>query len=335
MANQGGGRAKLINWQLPMKRMLYALTPIMVSAVYFFGWRALIMLIVVNAAAFISEYAFARQYQQPVTSAVFVTGCLFTLSLPPQLPLWMAIVGIVFAVVFGKMVFGGFGKNVFNPALTGRAFIYISFGDYMTARSWVHPLCPPHGGPFGGLLAYANQAPDAVTQATPGAWLSLVRAGQALPLNVEPAHFAWPNLLLGNTAGCIGGTSAVLVLLGGLYLIRTKAANYRIVVAALLGYLTMQGALFLAGVPAAANPLQTVLAGSILFGVFFYATDPVSACKTNVGRWLYGAFIGVMSSLITVFSVWPAGTMFAILLANMFGPITDYAINSYKNRKRA
>ncbi len=314
-----------------MTRVLYALAPIMVSAVYFFGWRALAMLVVVNAAAFAAEYVFARQYKQPVTSAVFVTGCLFALSLPPQLPFWMAVVGIIFGIAFGKMVFGGFGKNVFNPALTGRAFIYVSFGDFMTARCWTHPV----GGPLGGFLAYANTAPDAVTQATPTTWLNFANAGQALPAGVTAANFTWVKLLLGNTAGCIGGTSAILVILGGIYLIRTKAANYRIVVSALLGYLLMQTALFLTGVPTAANPLLTLLSGSILFGIFFYATDPVSACKTNEGRWLYGAFIGIMSALITVFSVWPEGTMFAILLANMFGPITDYAINSYKKRKKA
>ncbi len=338
MADGAVKRAKAINWQAPMRRVLYALLPIVVSAVYFYGWRSLVMLALVNAVAFAAEYAFVRRDKQPVTAAVFVTASLFTLSLPPLLPFWMAVVGIVFGVVFGKMVFGGFGRNVFNPALTGRAFIYISFGDFMTARCWTHPV----GGVLGGFAAYANTAPDAITQATPGTWLRLANqarvAGTALvetlPSGITADDFVWNRLLLGNTAGCIGGTSAVLVVLGGAYLLWTKTANHRIVLAALAGYMLTQGALYLSGVPKAADPMLAVMSGSVLFAIFFYATDPVSACKTNAGRWLYGALVGILSSLIAVFSVWPAGAMFAILLANMFGPITDYAINSFKNGRK-
>ena len=102
----------------------------------------------------------------------------------------------------------------------------------------------------------------------------------------------------------------------------------------LIGFFVMQGILNLAGVTTASNPLQSILSGSLLFGAFFYATDPVSAPKTNEGRWLYGATIGILSSLIQVFTVWPAGTMFAILLANMFAPITDYAIKSVQQKEK-
>jgi len=316
---------KLINWQLPMQRVLYALVPICIASVYFFGWRALLILLVANAAGFFSEAAFTRKEGQPVTSAVFVTSTLFALSLPPLLPLWMAGVGIVFGIVFGKMVFGGFGKNVFNPALTGRAFIYISFGDYMTARCWTHPI----DGWLGGLTSYANTATDAITQATPSTWLKPLNL---ITGNIPLERFSWPKLILGNTAGCIGGTSALLVVLGGLYLIRKKTANHRLVVSMLLGFIGMQSALHLAGISTASHPLKAVLAGSVLFGAFFYATDPVSAPKTNEARWLYGATIGILSSLIQVFTVWPEGTMFAILLGNMFAPITDYAIKSLKQK---
>ena len=318
---------KIINWQLPMKRVLYALVPIVVSSVYFFGWRALVVLIVANAAGVLSEAIFTRKAGQPVTSAVFVTSTLFALSLPPLLPLWMVVVGIVFGVVFGKMVFGGFGKNIFNPALTGRAFIYISFGDYMTARCWTHPI----DGILGGVASFVNSAADAVTQATPSTWLKPVNLAAE---TTDPSLFSWVRLALGNTAGCIGGTSALLVVLGGLYLIRKKAANYRVVVAMLLGFISMQGALYLAGIATASNPFKAVLAGSVLFGAFFYVTDPVSAPKTNEGRWLYGGVVGILSSLIQVFTVWPEGTMFAILLGNMFAPITDYAIKSAKQKAK-
>jgi len=298
-----------------MKRVLYALTPLMAASVYFFGWRSLIMLALVNAAGFATEYAFVRSWKEPVTSAVFVTSCLFALSLPPALPFWMAVLGVIFAVAFGKMVFGGFGRNVFNPALTGRAFIYVCFGDYMTGR-W-SPALP---GPWGGLVRYAP-APDAITGATPG---MLLKTG---------GEFSLWELLVGNISGTLGGTSALLALAGGLYIVLTKTANYRIVVSAVAGYVCMQSLLWLGGVKGAIDPLHGILAGSFMIGAFFYATDPVSAPKTNEARWIYGAFIGIMSSLITVFSAWPAGTMFSILLANMFAPITDHFVGMARARK--
>ncbi|MBL7077685.1 MAG: RnfABCDGE type electron transport complex subunit D [Kiritimatiellae bacterium] len=297
-----------------MTRVLLALLPIALSSITFFGWRVLLLLVVVNAAAFAAEYAFTRRWKQPASAAVFVSGSLFALSLPPLLPVWMAVVGIVFGIVFGKMVFGGFGKNIFNPALTGRAFIYVSFGRHMTGE-WYQPV----DGALGGPGAYAA---DAVTQATP---CMMLKTGEAVPML---------HLLLGNTSGVIGGTSAILVLLGGLYLVWKKAANHRIVVGCLGGYLVTQTILWAAGFAGVARPLHALLAGSVLFGIFFYATDPVSGPTTQQGRWIYGVFIGMMSSLITVFSAWPEGTMFAILLANMFAPIMDHAIKAIQAKKK-
>ena len=215
------------------------------------------------------------------------------------------------------MVFGGFGSNVFNPALTGRAFIYVCFGNYMTSM-WLKPA----GGPWGGFGAYMPGA-DAVTTATPG---MLLKTGQ---------HFGLAELVFGNTAGTIGGTGAILAILGGLYLIWKKTANYRIVVSGVLGFLVTQGLLWHGGVKGAADPLGAALAGSFVIGMFFYATDPVSASQTDEGRWIYGAFIGAMSSFIGVFSLWPAGTMFAILLANMFAPIVDLGIRQAKAARKA
>jgi Na+-transporting NADH:ubiquinone oxidoreductase subunit B len=329
-----------------MQRVLYALAPIVASGVYFFGWRSLLVVAVANAVAFASEYAFTRREGQPVTSAVFVTGTLFALSLPPMLPLWMVALGSAFGVVFGKMVFGGFGKNVFNPALTGRAFIYISFGDYMTARCWTHPI----DGLLGGLLSYANNAADAVTRATPGSWLKYP-IGELADKGLSLDMFSLDKLVIGNIAGVIGGTSAILVLMGGLYLVRTKAANWRLPLMVIVGFaathflMTFFGAAYTANAPEGLDIAARLLralrytftaacAGSLLFGAFFYATDPVSAPKTDEARWIYGFVIGVLSSLISLFTVWPAGTMFAILFANMFAPITDIAVKSIKEKRK-
>lgn len=305
----------LVKWQPPMRRVLIALIPVIAEAVYFFGWRVVLLLAVANAAAFLAEYAFTRRWNEPVTSAVFVTATLFALSLPPALPVWMAVVGVLFAVVFGKMVFGGFGRNIFNPALTGRAFIYVCFGQQMTAM-WSEPV----PGALGGFAVYAA---DAITQATPAI---LLKQGTLIP---------YSDLLVGRTAGTIGGTSALLGLIGGIYLMWSRAANYRIVVSGFAGFLCMQGALWLAGVSSAAEPVHSLLAGSFVVGICFYATDPVSASQTDEGRWVYGAMVGVLSSLIGVFSVWPAGTMFAILLANMSAPLLDHGVRTWKAGRSA
>jgi len=305
----------LVTNQKIMKRVLMAAAPLALLAVYLFGLRILLLLAVVNTVAFLTEYAFTRREGKPASMAVFVTATLFVLGLPPPIPIWMAIVGIIFAVVFGKMVFGGFGRNIFNPALTGRAFLYVSFGGYMTAM-WSEPF----SGFPGGLTKYTV---DAVTQATPG---MLMKTGTV---------YSFSELFLGNISGTIGGTSALLAIAGGLYLLFTKTANYRIVVPGILGYLMMQTILWKSGVEHASDPLHGMLAGSYMIGIFFYATDPVSASQTDEGRWIYGAFIGIMSSLITVFSVWPAGTMFSILLANMFAPIMDHSIKAIKKARKA
>lgn len=306
----------IVKWQKPMVTVLYGIAPIALSSIYFFGWRAAAMLAVCNLAAVLTEFAFLRASKQPVSSAVFVSGTLLALSLPPAFPFWMAVVGAVFGVAFGKMVFGGFGKNVFNPALSGRAFIYVSFGGPMTTQ-WSEPVA----GRLGGFGVWAS---DAMTQATPGI---LYKQGVSTPL---------PDLLLGHTAGVLGGTSAILVLLGGLYITWKKAANYRIVISGIVGYLLAQTVFWAfhmrEHVP---DPISSLLAGSALIGIFFYATDPVSASQTNLGRWIYGAFVGVLSSAIAVFSAWPAGTMFAILLGNTFAPIMDYVIRERQSKTKA
>lgn len=313
-------RPALVNWQLPMKRVLYALVPVAIAAVYFFGWRALLVILVTNLAAFVTELLYTRiALKTPVSSAVFVTGTLLALSLPPAIPLWIAAVGAVFGVLFGKMVFGGFGRNVFNPALVGRVFIYVSFAVPMTSR-WVEPLAAPLGrfflpGTAGGFLRFTA---DAASSAT-----SLVSARGGVAPDLLP-------LLWGNVAGSLGETSALLIVLGGLYIIATKAASWRIVLSTLVAFAGLQAIFWLAGVRNAADPLTALLSGSVLFGAVFMATDPVSASQTQGGRWFFGAIIGVSIVLIRTFSIWPEGTMFAILLGNIFGPIVDYAIRSRK-----
>jgi Na+-transporting NADH:ubiquinone oxidoreductase subunit B len=287
---------------------LKALSLPVLASIYFFGLRSLFILILVNIIAFLTEYIFNRFYNKPVSSSVFVTGVLFTLTLPPTLPYWMAAVGIIFGVLFGKMVFGGFGKNIFNPALVGRVFLYINFGNFMTgSKIWAKPFT----NMLGGFVAYL---PDTITAATPLA---------------DKNTNSYLELFVGNHAGAIGATSILLILLGGIYIVYKKIADYRIVFSLFVAVAITQTILVILKV-VNFNPLYSFLSGGLFFGAFFMATDPITASSTKTGKWIYGAFIGLLTVLIRVFSSWPEGIMFAILLANMFAPIMDYYIKRQK-----
>ncbi len=312
----------LILWQQPMKRVLYALSPAVLASIWFFGWRSLVVLAAACAAAFLAEFLLLRARREPVSSAVFVTAFLLALSLPPTIPCWMAAVGAAFAVIFGKMIFGGYGRNLLNPALTGRVLLYLTFAVPLTAR-WVEPLVSAAGplhlsGSWGGFSRFAA---DAVSTATP---LALLRDGRPVDLLA---------LLWGNVAGSLGETSALLLALGGIYLLATRAADWRIVASELAAFLALQTALWLARVPRASDPLSALLAGSLLLGMLFMATDPVSAAQTRAGRWIYGALIGVLTVLIRTFSSWPEATVPAILSGNAFSGIIDHFVR--RGRERA
>jgi Na+-transporting NADH:ubiquinone oxidoreductase subunit B len=312
-------KQKLILWQLPMKRVLYGLTPAVIASIYLFGWRSLVILAVVNAAGFLTEFLFLRPRKEPVTSAVFVSNFILTLALPPTTPYWMAALGAVVAILFGKMAFGGFGRNVFNPAMVGRAFLYVSFGGQMTA-SWANPFT---GFP-GGFAHYQAAAADIIGQATP------------LSRMAEGAGVSLLRLVLGNIAGSLGETSAVLLLLGGLYIVLKKTASWQIVAGGFAGFLVSQTVFWITGLSPAGNPLFALFAGSFIFGVFFVITEPVSASQTTgEGRWIYGIFFGIMVVVIRTFSAWPEAVMFATLLANMFAPLLDYLIRQRKRSRSA
>ncbi len=315
MAETEKKRKPLIIKQKPMLRVVYVLIPVFLASVYFFGWRSLLIMAVVNVVGFGAEYLLCRSFKQQVSSAIFVTNMLFALSLPPTIPIWIAVVGIVFGVIFGKMVFGGFGKNVFNPAISGRAFIYISFGVPLTA-AWVEPL-------QGGAAGFAAFQADVVSGATP---LARLAGGADVPVM---------NLLFGNTAGSYGETFAILILICGIVLMIQKVASFRIVVGSLLGFGVLQTALWLGGIETAIHPLFACISGSFLFGVMFNITDPISASQTtDLGRWIYGIFFGLLCSLIRTFSNWPEAVTFAVILANMFAPLLNHIIKESKKKKK-
>lgn len=312
-----GGPVKIQKQQM-MRTVLIGLAPLGAAAIYFFGWRFLAVLAVVAASGVLSEFLMAKRYGFKMTEALFVSCFLFALSLPPTIPLWMAAVGMAFGIVFGKMVFGGFGKNVFNPAISARAFVYVSFGVPLTAE-FITPAAMPGGLFPGGFGTWLSQA-DVVSSATP-----LVTGEAGLG-----------SLFLGFVPGSFGETSALLVLIGGLYIVWKKAANWRLTVSSAAAFLILQTIFWASGVDGAYDPLYSLMSGSFLLAAFFMITDPVSSSQTtNLGRWLYGGLFGAVTVLIRVFANWPEAVTFAILFANMFAPLIDYTIKEQKKKKAA
>jgi Na+-transporting NADH:ubiquinone oxidoreductase subunit B len=308
---------KKIQIQKGMMQVCYALVPCVLASVWLFGLRSLAVLLVSLAVGTATEALFTFRDGRPVTSAVFVTSMIFALSLPPTVPFWVCAVGIAFGVGLGKMAFGGFGKNIFNPAMAGRCFVYVSFPLALT-NSWVSPFT---GGAAGGFAAWAPPA-DAVTGATP---LEAIRAG---------APPAMGDLVLGTTGGSLGDTSALLVILGGAWIIWKKVAPWRIALSCLLGALAVSllGSLAGSTVP---PPGLTLFSGSLLFGAAFVATEPVSAAKTREAQWIYGFAIGAVTVLLRAFSNFSEGIMFSVLMMNAFAPLLDRIVRAVKARPAA
>ncbi len=304
-------------WQKSMLWVCCALMPLLLVAIYLFGWRTLALMGTVLFFGTITEAAFTYPQGKPVTSAVFVTGLIFALSLPPTIPFWMAIVGIVAGVALGKMMFGGFGQNVFNPAMVGRCFIYITFPLQMTNR-WVEPIW----GNWGGLARWSAPL-DTISSATP---LVELRQGDLI---------AWKDLFLGHTSGSLGETSAVLILAGGLFIIAKKAASWRLALSCLLGGISGSVMLRMAGFEHTLPPLATLLAGSFLFGSLFVVTEPVSGAKTKLGQWIYGGTTGALIVVLRGFSNFAEGVMFSVLIMNAFVPILDQTVRHLQMRKKA
>lgn len=298
-----------------MRRVLYSLIPIVIASIFFFGWRTLALLIVVTISGIATEYFFAYKRKQPVSEAVFVSCVLYTLTLPPTLPFWIAIVGIVFGISFGKELFGGFGKNIFNPALVGRSFIYISFANPMTIN-WTTPITS-----ISGFTQWITGV-DSITSSTP-------------MINFQSNGILTPyiEMIVGNVSGSIGETSALLIILAGIYLIKTKTASWQIMVGVIIGFLSINTLLHTLGMSQVPPPLWGLLSGGVLFGIVYMATDPISAPSSKEGKWVYGFLIGVVIVVIRGYSLFSGGVMFAILIGNTFAPLIDVAIVEYKKRK--
>ena len=295
-----------------MRRVVISLLPILLFAVYSFGLRILVLLAVVTIAGVLTEYLILRfmkgNAKFKIPEAIFVTCILFTLILPSTVPFWVAVVGIAFGVLFGKGVFGGFGKNIFNPALVGRCFVFISFPSSMTV-TWATPF---QGFP-GGFVRYST-AVDSISAATP-----LVQAGGDLL-----------RLLLGQISGSSGEISALLIVLAAVYLVVTKTASWRIMVSCVLGFIGVSTVFYLAG---AASTPWLLLTGGFLFSAVFMAHRSHLRSPRQIGPGHFGVLVGMLAITIRTFSVFREGAMFAILLGNAFGPLIQMKVKQWKQRR--
>ncbi len=307
-----------------MSNVLIALFPILIASIFLFGfkvlWISLVAIVSAMATEAICQIIMKREITVTDGSAA-ITGLLLAFNLPPGVPLWLPVIGSAFGIVFGKMLFGGLGHNLLNPALVGRAFIMASWPVHMTT-DWLSPR-------FGSISGI-----EGVTSATPLTLLKLARktlddpSSTAAQINAAKDHIMglstnYLDLFIGNIGGCIGETSALLILLGGIYLIATKVIDWRvpltyIATVAVLGWLFggVEGAL-------SGDPLLHILSGGLFLGAFFMATDMVTTPITKKGRVIFALGCGLLTVVIRRWGGYPEGVSYSILLMNLATPLID------------
>jgi len=303
-----------------MVDVVISLVPAMIAAGYYFRVYAFILIPVCIISSVATEWLcnVIRRRPNPLESlgdfSAVVTGIILALSLPPRLPVWAAIIGSVFAIAIGKMVFGGLGANIFNPAMAGRAFLTACFGMLMT--TWTIPATINSQMP---AISAENKI-DARTQATP-----LAFAKQALKdkTGAKVVDKQLKAVFIGEAGGCLGETSALALLIGGLYLLIRRTINWNIPVAVIGSAFLCSAIPYLINPDAYVSPLIHLMSGGLLLGAFFIATDPVTAPLTTKGMWIFGIGVGVIVMLIRIVGEYPEGVMYAILLMNAVTPLID------------
>ena len=298
---------------------------------FILGATTVLPLVIVSyGVGLIVEFIFAVIKGHEVEEGYLVTGMLVPLIVPIDTPLWMLAVAVVFGVVIGKEVFGGTGMNILNPALTIRAFLFFAYPTWMSGdKVWVH-----------GAVERAGTA-DAISGETILGYLAQGNNAEMY------AKYDLSEMFFGFIPGSVGETSTFLVLLGGLFLIFTKIASWRIMVSAVIGSLAMglifNGAVAWEWIPEYSKFYglmsfdfwQHLIVGGLAFGIVYMATDPVTGSQTNKGKWIYGFLIGFISVMIRVFNPgYPEGVFLAILLMNVFAPTIDHYVVRGNVKKR-
>ena len=292
-----------------------------------FGLKYILPILVVTiAVGGFWEVLFSIVRKHEITEGFLVTSALIPLISPPDLPLWMLAVGTTFGIVIGKEVFGGTGMNIFNPAMTTRAFIYFAYPTEMSGdKIWM-------------------VGPDGYSGATPLSLPASITGGNSVEIlnNFTQFDFSWFNMLIGFIPGSIGETNKILIILAGIFLIYTKVASWRIITGCIIGLLTTAFIFNLLS-PFSTNSMLSIpphyhlVMGSFLFGTVFMATEPVTSAHTNKGKWVYGIMIGFLTIIIrSINPAYPEGVMLAILLMNAFAPAIDYFVvkENISNRQK-
>ncbi|MCJ7771997.1 MAG: NADH:ubiquinone reductase (Na(+)-transporting) subunit B [Desulfobacterales bacterium] len=287
------------------------------------------IVLVSYSIGFFWEIVFSSIRKKPISEGLLVTGLLFPLTLPPTIPLWQVAIGISFGVVIGKEIFGGTGRNIFNPALTARAFLFFAYPSKMSGDAvWI------------AVKRTSVNAVDAVTGATPLSFTSIVPPFESIEKTLAGNGYTWTKLFFGMYPGSIGETSMLCCLIGAIILIVVGIASYRIMLGGIFGLLATGFFLNLLATPnsipwLSINPFYHLVVGGFAFGIVYMATDPVSAPGTKNSKWVYGFFIGVLTILIRVFNpAFPEGVMLAILFMNLFSPLLDYIEINISFKKR-
>jgi electron transport complex protein RnfD len=299
-----------------MLDVLIALAPAVAMAVFIFRWYAVVQVGLCVLTCLAAEALFTWMRRRPLClgdGSAVVTGVILGLSLPWSAPWYVAVIGSLAAIGLGKMVFGGLGCNIFNPAMVGRAFVMLSFAKALGASAYV----------------FAQSGLDVVTQATPltvaKKLAGEIAAGTAiagdLQVQLESARALWP-LFLGQVNGSLGETSALALLVGGIYLCLRRSASWEIPAGALGAAFVLSGLANWAGLTPF-TALHHLVGGSLLFGAFFIATDPVTSPVTPRGKFFFGLGVGCFVVLIRLFSGYPEGVMFAVLLMNAVTPLLN------------
>ncbi|MGB5507733.1 RnfABCDGE type electron transport complex subunit D [Robiginitalea sp.] len=304
-----------------MKNVVWALLPVVGFSVFSFGWNALLVISTATLACVLTEHILCKLSKKETTVqdySALITGLLLGLTLPPIFPLWMAFVGGVIGIALGKYVFGGLGYNVFNPALVGRAVLQAAFPVAIT--TW-HPafMADRFSNISGSIFTWPFMQPqfDAISGATP---LSAFKFDGITAPATE--------LAFGLISGSTGETCAVLIALGGLYLIARNMMSWRIPAAVLLSAFVLSGLLYLINSEVYPSPFFMLFSGGLMLGAVFMATDMVSSPITPLGLWIYGGIIGILTIVIRIWSGLPEGVMYSILLANAISPHIDKVIRN-------
>ena len=302
-----------------MWSVVWSLVPAIAASIYFFGPSAILVLVASLAGCLITERLFGSRPGSIADGSAMITGLLLGLTLPPGFPLWMAFLGGAFGMAFGKLIFGGLGQNIFNPALLGRAFLQAAFPVAIT--TW--PSKPETWWTLQGdnlAIPFMSPVVDAATEATPLGNLKFADDPVITPLS---------DLLLGTINGSLGETSAVLLLLGGVYLAIRGHLNWHIPVSIFVTVYALSGLFHTIGI-SQFPPLFMLFSGGLMLGAIYMATDMVTSPVTNKGCWLYGVGIGILVVVIRIWGGLPEGVMYAILLMNALVPFINRATQPRK-----